>query len=510
LRGEKCSITQGLDRRTFLKLAGLAAADGALPALLHAENAWRPTWKSLTTHATPLWFQDAKFGIYFTWGVYSVPAFGYEWYSRDMYIEGTACNKFHNLVYGPPSRFGYKDFIPRFHAEKFNAEEWAQLFRKSGAKFAGPVAEHCDGFSMWDSQVNPWNAARMGPCRDVVGEMSRAIRNEGLTFITTFHHQWLWGWYPTMNPSLDCSDRRYRGLYGPPAPGSPFDYTHMPARTPPPPQEFQDTFIAKTREVIDKYHPSLIYFDSRLNIIDEHRLAELFAYYYNQGERWHEELAITYKSKDVPAGAAILDIERGRLAELTPYNWMTDNALDWKSWCSNQNPDYKSPRRIVTELVDIVSKNGNLLLDIPPSADGVIPEPVVELLHAVGRWLDVNGEAIYGTRPWKTYGEGPTHVKPGNFGDEKSLDFVAEDIRFTTRPKTLYATALDWPANGGDLVIKSLGTRANLLAKGEIAHASLLGSDAKLTWKQNEEELRIALPPEKPGEFAYVFKFSLN
>ncbi|MGB7189880.1 MAG: alpha-L-fucosidase [Acidobacteriaceae bacterium] len=503
-------MNQDFNRRSFLKLAGLTAAALGVPGSLYAEKAWEPAWNSLIQHTTPSWFQDAKFGIYFHWGVISVPAFGYEWYSRNMYIEGTACNKFHNLVYGPPSKFGYKDFIPRFYAEKFNPEEWAELFRKSGAKFAGPVAEHCDGFSMWDSQVNKWNAARMGPRRDVVGELSRAIRNEGLTFITTFHHQWLWGWYPTMNKSFDCSNPKYQGLYGPPAPGSPFVYGESPTKTPPPPQTFQDNFVAKTREVIYKYHPSLLYFDSRLNIIDERHLTSLFSYYYNQAERWQEEVSITYKNSDVPSGVGILDIERGSLAELTPYNWLTDDALGWKSWSYIQNPDYKSAGWIVTELVDIVSKNGSLLLDIPPAADGVIPEPVVGRLLAIGKWLGVNGEAIYGTRPWKIYGEGPTRVKGGNFGDEKALNFVAQDIRFTTRWKTLYATALGWPKDSNELTIKSLGTSANLLAKGEIANISLLGSDAKLTWRQNADGLRIALPPESPGDFAYVFRVWLN
>src|ERR1700761_3703058 len=233
-------MTNAINRRSFLQLASLAAANFGIRKAPGAEKAWEPTWTSLTRHAPPTWFDDAKFGIYFHWGVYSVPAFGYEWYSRDMYIEGTPCNKFHNLVYGPPSQFGYKDFIPRFHAEKFNPAEWAALFRKARARGAGPVAEHCDGFSMWASQVNPWNAAKMGPGRDVVGEMSQAIRNEGLTFITTFHHQWLWGWYPTMNASLDTADPKYRGLYGPPAPGSPFDYSHFPTDTPAAPAEFQD------------------------------------------------------------------------------------------------------------------------------------------------------------------------------------------------------------------------------------------------------------------------------
>jgi alpha-L-fucosidase len=276
------------------------------------------------------------------------------------------------------------------------------------------------------------------------------------------------------------------------------------------PPDFQDNFVAKTREVIDKYHPSLLYFDSRLSIIDERRLANLFSYYYNQAEKWNHEVSITYKNKDVPAGAGILDIERGRLAELTPFSWLTDDAIDWKSWSYIQNPDYKSADRIVAELVDIVSKNGCFLLNIPPSAEGVIPEPVVERLLAIGRWLEVNGEAIYGTRPWKVYGEGPTQIKSGDFGERNIPDFGAQDIRFTARWKTVYATALAWPKDSSEFVIKSLGTSANLLAKGEIAHLSLLGSDANLSWRQDTDGLRITLPMEKPGDFAYVFKLLLN
>jgi alpha-L-fucosidase len=499
-------MTADPTRRTFLKTTGLAATAFCTARYVHATPAWEATWGSLSEHRTPRWFQDAKFGIYFHWGVFSVPAFDNEWYSRNMYIEGQRANKFHNLVYGSPSKFGYKDFIPMFRAEKFNPEEWAELFRKAGAKFAGPVAEHADGFSMWDSEVNEWNAARMGPRRDVVGELSRAIRNEGLTFIATLHHQWLWGWYPTMDKSLDCSNPEYAGLYGSPAPGSPFDYKNSPL----PPQEFQNTFEAKTREVIDRYHPSLIYFDSRLNIIDERHLSRLISYYYKQAEQWHQEVTVTYKEKDLPAGAGTLDVERGRLGELVPFNWLTDDAIDWKSWCNVQNPSYKSADRIIDQLVDNVSKNGNLLLDITPAADGVIPDPVVERLLAIGKWLGINGEAIYGTRPWKVFGEGPTHVLAGQFAEDKIPDFVAEDIRFTSRWKTLYAIALDWPKNGSDLTIKSLGTNRGLLGKGEVANITLLGSDAKLTWQHNSEELQLSLPPQRPGEYAYVFKLALN
>jgi alpha-L-fucosidase len=463
----------------------------------------------LTKHAAPAWFEDAKFGIYFHWGPYSVPAFDNEWYSRNLYIEGQRAHTYHNLVYGPPSKFGYKDFIPLFRAEKFDSEEWAELLRKAGAKFAGPVTEHADGFSMWDSRVNKWNAAQMGPLRDVVGEMSRAIRNEGMRFIATFHHQWLWGWYPTMDKSVDASDPRYAGLYGPPAPGSPFGFGKPWSTLAPPTQEFQDTWAAKVNEVVDKYQPSLIYFDSRLNIIDESHLTQVFAHYYNEAERWGEEVSVTYKNRELPWDVGLLDLERGRLDKLAPFKWLTDDAIDWKSWSHVQNPSYKTAGRIVGELVDIVSKNGNLLLDITPTAEGVMPEAVVERLLAIGKWLEVNGEAIYGTRPWKVFGEGPTQVKDGMFGEEKIPDFVAQDIRFTSRWKTLYAIALDWPS-APNLLIKSLNTRDRLLAKGEIANISLLSSDAKLTWQHDAEGLKINLPPGKPGAFAHVFKVLLN
>jgi alpha-L-fucosidase len=501
-------MTQRITRRNFLKTTGAVAAALATPPALRSQQAFSPSWDSLTKHTAPAWFGDAKFGIYFHWGPYSVPAFDNEWYSRNMYIEGQRANTYHKLVYGPPSKFGYKDFIPMFRAEKFNSDEWADLLRKAGAKFAGPVSEHADGFSMWDSKVNRWNAAAMGPCRDVVGEMSRALRNQGLRFISTFHHQWLWGWYPTIDKSVDASNPQYSGLYGPPAPQSPFMNYDKP--TPPPPPAFQRIWEAKVREVIDKYHPSLIYFDSRLNIIDDRHLADLIYYYYNQGERWGEEVSVTYKEKDLPRGAGILDIERGRLDKLAEYKWLTDDAIDWNSWCHVQNANYKTAHRILGEMIDIVSKNGCFLLDITPTAEGVFPQPVVERLLAIGEWLSVNGEAVYGTRPWRIFGGGPTQVQSGMFGEEHIPDFGAEDIRFTSRWKTLYAIALDLPSKAPHLLIKSLNTRDALLAKDEIADVSLLGCDAKLSWEHGDAGLKITLPPAKPAALAYVFKILLN
>jgi len=493
------------NRRDFLMAAGAAAL--APVQVLRGQPTYEPSWNSLGKHKDPAWFGDAKFGIYFHWGPYSVPAFDTEWYSRNMYIEGTRANQYHRLVYGPPSSFGYKDFIRTFRAEKFDAEEWADLFRKAGAKFAGPVTEHADGFSMWDSKLSRWNAAQMGPQRDVVGEMAKAIRNQHLKFITTFHHQWLWGWYPTLDKTLDTSDPKYAGLYGPPAPSSPFDYIKA---TPAPPQEFQDMWENKVKEVIHKYQPDLLWFDSRMNIIDERHRIDLFTFYYNKAEQWQREVGVAYKEKDLPSAVGIEDLERGRMSKIVSEDWLNDDAIDWNSWSHVQKPAYKSVDRLVTELVDIVSKNGNLLLDITPMASGVIPAEVKERLLEVGDWLRVNGEAIYETRPWKIFGEGPTKVQEGQFGEEKIPDFTAQDIRFTSRWKTLYAIALNWPQATREFVIKSLNAKDALISKSEVAGIRMLGSEEKLSWQQDAQGLKISLPLQKPGKYACVFKILLG
>jgi alpha-L-fucosidase len=499
------------DRRTFLKTATGAAAALAAPRWLRGRPAYELRWDSLAQHPIPGWFADAKFGIFCHWSIYSVPAFENEWYSRNMYIEGSRANKFHNLVYGPPAKFGYKDFLPLFRAEKFNPEEWALLFRKAGARFAGPVSEHADGFSLWDSRVSEWCAARMGPCRDVVGELSRALRNEGLRFLATFHHQWLWGWYPTADKSVDAGNPKYAGLYGPYAPGSPFNYHgYRQHPTLPPPQGFQDTWEAKVKEVIDKYQPDHIYFDSRLEIIDERRRLDLVAYYYSQAEQRNQEVSLSYKQDALPADVAVLDLECGRMGKIAPRPWLTDDIIDWNSWCYAQNPKYKSAARLVGQLIDVASQNGTLLLDVNPEADGVMPQATVDRLLAIGAWLQTNGEAIYGTRPWKIFGEGPTLAKSGEFVETKTPEFSAGDFRFTSRWKTVYVFAFAWPQEKREFLIKSLNTHDRLLAEGEIAHIELLGSDEKIVWRHDAEGLRINLTARRPNELASVFKILLN
>ncbi len=468
---------------------------GNLCCLLLA--AYSPTWESLQAHPNPPWFDDAKFGIYFHWGPYSVPAFDNEWYSRDMYRPGHKDQQHHLETWGPLDQFGYKDFIPLFRAEHFDPDEWVDLFVRAGARFAGPVAEHADGFSMWDSRVNPWNAARMGPKRDVVGEMAQAVRKRGLKFVTTFHHQWLWAWYPTFDPAVDASRPEYAGLYGPPVSRAAWDFKAQNELIPN--ADFCRVWEDKVKEVIDRYQPDLIYFDSRLGNIGESYRKDLLAWYYNHTQ----QTAVTYKDKDLPEGSGILDLERGRMAGLAKSKWLTDDAMSWKSWSYVADDDLKSPKRLIDELVDIVSKNGSLLLDIGPKADGTIPEAVRERLLAIGAWLRQNGEAIYGTRPWTTFGEGPTQVRNGAFGESKIADFTAQDIRFTVKGTTLYAILMGWP--GAEATIHLLPAGKSLPC-GRIRRIDLLGAARPLQWSQNEQGLTVQMPAQKPGDYAFVLR----
>lgn len=272
------------------------------------------TWDSLSTHPIAPWFADAKFGIYFHWGIYSVPAFLNEWYSRNMYQPGAAEYEHHRATYGPTSEFGYKDFIPAFTAEHFDPDEWADLIVKAGARYAGPVAEHADGFAMWDSKLTEWNAARMGPKRDIVGEVARAVRARGLKFYCSFHHQWLWAWYPTDDPSVDCGRPEFSGLYGPPAPASGF----YPDNNPRPTLAFNDLWLAKVNEVVDLYQPDEIYFDSRMFILEEDHRRRMLEHYYNSAAAWGRDVTVTSKDNDLAPGCGVIDVERGRMTEIQP------------------------------------------------------------------------------------------------------------------------------------------------------------------------------------------------
>ena len=466
------------------------------------EEKYEPSWKSLKQHSTPEWFKDAKFGIYFHWGVYSVPAYRDEWYPRGMYAAFSDEDKqkqYHKEHFGDPSEFGYKDFIPMFKAEKFDADEWAELFKRAGAKFAGPVAEHHDGFAMWNSEHTEWDAADMGPKRDITGELAKAVKKQGMKFITSFHHAYNWKYYETSyEGNYDTKDPKYAGTYGlypePHEPGAPES------------EEFLKDWEAKVREVIDKYEPDFLWFDMGWgeSTFEEYKKS-LLAYYYNKAEESGKEVVVSYKSQALPLGVGVLDFESGKLETLSPFDWLTDTSMDKRSWSYRQNPDYKPVNTLVDNLVDRVSKNGNTLLNIGPRPDGTIPEEVKERLLGIGKWLEVNGEAIYGTRPWISYGEGPTKMKGGTSWERKKngSDYTARDIRFTTKENDLYAIVLDWP--GEQVTIESL----RVLWESEIKSIKMLGISEELEWSLTDEGLTIETPDTKPCEHAYTFRISL-
>nr|WP_320120682.1 alpha-L-fucosidase [uncultured Marinifilum sp.] len=467
---------------------------------------YKADWESLKQYKVPEWWLNTKFGIYFHWGPYSVPAHETEWYAIHMYTKGHKIRKYHEEKYGNLKDFGYKDFIPMFTAEKFNADEWASLFKKSGAQFAGPVAEHADGFAMWDSKLTKWDAKDMGPKRDIVGEMAKAVRKQNMKFITTYHRHWLYAWYPTWDKNTDAGDPKYAGLYGPYVPEGSFvmatgDYPN------PPKKEFHEQWLNRLNELMDKYQPDIIWFDNKMDIIEESYRKQFLANYYNKAQDWGREVVCTYKFHDMAEGTAVLDLERSRMKEKKDFPWLTDDSIDWKAWCNISDPKYKTTNRLIDFLVDVVSKNGAVLLNVTPQADGVMPEGVKTRLLEMGQWLKANGEAIYDTRPWKVFGEGPQEIKEGHLSEDKNKDAVAEDIRFTTKNGDLYAIALDWPKE--KMMIHSLAKKENLLTK-EIKKISMLATGQELKWELTEDGLLVDLPKEKPGDFAFAVKIELK
>ncbi|QXP51942.1 alpha-L-fucosidase [Cellulophaga sp. HaHa_2_1] len=459
-------------------------------------------WESLQQYEVPAWYKDLKFGIYFHWGPYSVPAYENEWYSRWMYVDGHLINKHHKETYGALDTFGYKDFIPMFKAEKFDAEVWADLFVKAGAQFAGPIAEHADGFAMWDSQLTKWDAKDMGPKIDVVGAMEKAIKSRGLKFITTYHRHWLYAWYPTWDESTDASNPLYQGLYGPKVPKGTFVMANKPTN-PLPSAAFNQEWLDRLTELTTKYDPDIVWFDNKMDIIGEKYRKQFLADFYNRGLKKGKEVVVTYKFEDLAVGSSVLDLERSRMSEKKEFTWLTDDSIDWKAWSNIQNPEYKSTNRLIDFLVDVVSKNGAVLLNITPTAAGEIPFQVQERLLQMGDWLAINGEAIYGTRPWKIYGEGPAEVVEGHLSEHKNPDNTARDIRFTTNEDILYATVLDWPEK--EVLIKSLGSQEQ-----KIKSIHLLGSQEIINWKQSETALIIQPSKRKIGDFAFVYKIEFS
>lgn len=473
-----------------------------------AEEPYKPTWESLRTHQpAPEWFRDAKFGIYFHWGVYSVPAFGNEWYPRHMHdANNNKSNVFkhHVATYGDPTEFGYDKFVPMFKAENFDAEEWVDLFDKAGAKFAGPVAEHHDGFAMWDSELTVWNAADRGPKRDITGEIEAAVRKRGMKFIATFHHARNNLWEKRKDNGTEWSGHYSHAKYLFPsvleAPERALLYGYMPR------QQFLDLWLAKLDEVIVKYNPDLIWFDSWLDEIPDEYQQRFMANYFNHAAQNGQEVLVTYKQKDMPQDVAVLDLEKGGMGELTDFTWLTDDTVSLGSWCYTDNLKIKSTKVVLHSLIDIVSKNGQLLLNISPKADGSIPEDQRKVLLELGSWLDKYGEAIYGTRPFDIYGHGPTKAGKGHFGGiATDIGYTADDVRYTRNGNTIYALQLGWPGANKASLLKGFVAKDGA-AHYKVKSASLLGSDSELDWEMTDEGLNVTAPAEAPNDLVIVYK----
>lgn len=468
---------------------------------------YRPDWESLRQYEIPDWYKDAKFGIFIHWGVYSVPAFGSEWYPRMMYQEGSEEYKHELASYGPLTQFGYKDFIPRFTAAHFDPDQWAELFKSSGAKYVVPVFEHHDGFAMYDSGLSDWTAVKMGPRRDVYGDLAKSLRSRGLRLGASSHrieHDFFLDGGRKLD--ADVNDPKYAAFYGPAhswleGKNSLLeDWTYLS-------NEYLDDWLARDAEIVEKYNPDIMYFDWWIGQPSARRHVARFAsFYYNHAASQGKVPVLNYKLSAMQEHSAVLDIERGQLSRIRPLYWQTDTSISNKSWGYIENDNFKSADMIVHQLIDIVSKNGNLLVNVGPRSDGTIPEQVQSILRDIGSWLRINGEGIYGTRPWSKFGEGPTAVVEGPFHDSDAKLFTAEDFRFTTKGNILYVFAMAWPANH-EAVIHSL---AAALGNSTIESVSLLGFDGSLAYEQKPDGVHLHLPPQAPGNYAYCFKFVLT
>ena len=508
-------------RRDVLKMAG-AAGPAILAARLPSAEGEGPqispgpfagTRESLRQYRVPEWFRDAKFGIWAHWGPQSSAEYG-DWYARNMYIEGSRQYKYHLEHYGHPSKVGFKDVISRWRGERFDPDYLLRLYRRAGAKYFFSMGVHCDNFDLWNSTHHRWNAVKMGPKKDIVGMFRTAARNEGLRFGVSEH---LWGSYNwfAVNKGAD-KQGPYAGVpYDGNDPAN-WDLYHEPHQIPPKPWaeqgnepvQWKRTWFLRIKDLLDQYQPDLLYTDGALPF-GEWGLS-LAAHYYNQSTGWRQgQVDVVYTSKlpsDCEVGTCVLDLERGVVDSIWPRPWQTDTCVG--GWHYNKDAKYKTAKTCIDLLVDIVSRNGNLLLNFPLRSDGTPDDAELSIVAAITQWMAVNSEAIYSTRPWKIFGEGPgsqTSVATAHFNEAKRKDLTADDARFTVKGNVLYAFSMGW--NPGQTVFAALAPQRKLFS-GKIRHVELLGYPGKLKWTHADDGLRIRMPERKPCDHAVVFKIA--
>jgi alpha-L-fucosidase len=490
----------------------LAATGPGLPAAETAANLslpvapgpFRDTLDSLTNYSCPDWFRDAKFGIWAHWGPQAVPMEG-DWYARKMYQPGSPDYKDHLARFGHPSTNGWKDIIPLWQAEKWDPEKLMALYKKAGARYFVSMGVHHDNFFLWNSKLHRWNAVNLGPRRDVVGDWQKAAKKNGLPFGVSEHLGASFTWFqdahkadktgPLAGVPYDGASSNYWDLYHFPAePGDTKWYSNNP--------RWQQQWYDEIKELVDQYHPDLLYTDGGVPFGNEAGLSQIANLYNLSAGRHHGRTEAVYTCKQPSDGRWVQDFERGVQGNINPYPWQTDTSIG--DWFYNRHWKYQPLSWTVHMLVDIVSKNGNLLLNVVLRPDGSLDPEVETMLHQLADWTAVNGEAIYGTRPWQVYGEGEVKAKGGAF--KENFKYSANDIRFTTRGKTLYAIALGWPAENR-LVIRSLASTGDT-TQNRIDRVELLGHKGKLKFVQTTEGLAVTLPAGQTNDLTCALRIT--
>ena len=501
---------------TMTRRSALARFAGAVPALRlqAAPRQFEPTWESLKQYQVPKWFSDAKFGIWAHWGPQCVPETG-DWYARNMYIEGSPQYEYHVQHYGHPSKVGYKDIVVEWKAEKFDAASLIRGYRKAGAKYFVSMGIHHDNFDLWNSKHHRWNAVQMGPKKDIVGLWQKAARQAGLRFGVTEHLERSWSWFnvnkghdtkgPLAGVPYDGNDPKYADFYFPPHADNnrafPVD----------PPDAWKQQWLRRITDLVDSYQPDLLYTDGGMPFGEVGR--GLAAHFYNQSmQRNRGSLEAVYAVKNVPdgqhgefqEGTCVLDLERGVVDAIRSQPWQTDTCIG--NWYYKRDMQYKTAQTVVHMLVDIVSKNGNLLLNFPLLPDGTLDAQEEKVLAGITAWMAVNGEALYESRPWKIFSEGPTRTEGGMFSERNFTAYTPDDVRFTQKGKDLYAWVMGWRA--GDFAIQALGL-GSPQQPGKVARVEMLGVKTPLKFSQTDAALTVTFPPQKPGEIAYGLRVTL-
>ncbi len=428
-----------------------------------------------------------------------------------MYIQDSPEYKHHIATYGSHKDFGYKDFIPMFKAENFNSDEWVELFKNAGAEYVVPVAEHHNGFQLYKSSISHWNSYEMGPQIDILGEISKSTNSLGLVNGASSHRveHWFFMGHGREFES-DITDNEKEGDFYYPA--MPERELHDLFSTPTPTKSFLEDWLVRCCEIVDNYNPKIFYFDWWIqHSAVKPYLRKFAAYYYNRAIERGTEVVINYKHDAFMFGTAVVDIERGQFADAKPYIWQTDTSVARNSWCYTENNSYKTANEIICNLIDVVSKNGRLLLNIGPKADGTIPDEDRSILLEIGRWLRTNGEGIYGSSVWRYSEEGPTQTKEGQFSDGAETEYTDKDFRFTVNGDNIYIFAMN-PAKSGSITVKSLAdvdASVKPLFNGIINDVDLLGYDGKISYKRDGDGLHMNIPKEIETEYPIVFRINL-